>query len=166
MWLLPSIYRFIIKVIINSFFMITTHRTYLVWLRIAIGWLFLYAGLTKVFDSSWSAAGYLNSAKSFHGLYAWFATDANIGWVNFVNEWGLTIIGVLLILGIWVRWASWGGVVLMVLYYFPVLDFPKAGEHSFLIDEHIIYILVLLVVASMDPALNKGKEWFKKLMKM
>lgn len=132
-----------------------SQKVVLTLLRVATGWLFLYAGITKVLDSTWSAGGYLTSAQTFSGLYSWLASPANIGWVNFLNEWGLTLIGIALILGIFVRWASYAGVLLMLLYWLPVLSFPYVGDHSYIVDEHVIYILVLLVLAYF----RAGKYW-------
>ena len=51
----------------------------------------------------------------------------------------------------------------MLMYYFPILDFPKAGANSFIVDDHIIFILVLLYFSAaktgeywgVGPALNK-----------
>lgn len=122
-------------------------RSTILTLRIAIGWLFLYAGLAKLLNPQWTAAGYLKGAKTLPGLYAWLAASQNIGWVNFLNEWGLTLIGLALILGVLTRYASWAGIAMMALYYLPVLHFPYVGDTSYLVDEHIIYILVLLVLS-------------------
>src|SRR3989338_572435 len=91
-------------------------------LRVALGVLFFYAGITKVLNPNWSAAGYLNSAKTFPGLYHWFASAGNIGWINFMNEWGLTLVGVALITGLLVRWASLGGVLLMGFFFFSLFQ--------------------------------------------
>jgi len=123
--------------------------------RVALGILFFYAGITKVLNPDWSAAGYLNSAKTFPGLFQWFASAGNLGWINFVNEWGLTLVGAALIVGLLVRWASLGGILLMILYYLPVLEFPYIAPHSFLVDEHIIYITTFLVLF----ASNAGTFW-------
>ena len=113
-------------------------------LRIALGWVFFYAGLSKIMNSSWTAAGFLNGAKTFPGLYHWFALPANIGWVNVLNEYGLALVGLGLILGLKVRWVSLAGILLMVLYYFPQLSFPYAGSTSaYIIDEHVVYGLIL-----------------------
>lgn len=112
-------------------------------LRVALGWIFLYAGVSKLLNPEWSAQAFLKGAKTFSGLYGWFALDQNIGWVNFLNEWGLTLVGVALILGVFMRLASWGGIALMLLYYFPQLKFPYIGANSFIIDQHIIFIFVL-----------------------
>jgi len=124
-------------------------------LRISSGWLFFYAGITKVVNPNWSASGYLGSAKTLPGLFSWFAQPQNIGWVNFVSQWGLTIVGAALVAGLLVRWASLGGVALMILFYIPILQFPVVGEHSYIVDEHIIYIFVFAVLA----LFNAGRYW-------
>ncbi len=138
-------------------------------LRFGLGWVFLYAGLTKVLNPSWTAAGYLKAAKTFPELYQWFASTANIDWVNFLNKWGLTLVGAALILGIAVRIASWAGTSIMLLYYLPALTFPKIGANSYLVDEHIVYALVFLLFSAMGSGATWGlygwlKNWnlFKK----
>ncbi|RJR12485.1 DoxX family protein [Candidatus Parcubacteria bacterium] len=107
-----------------------------------------YAGIVKVLNPNWSAAGFLNSAKTFPEFYAWFAQPSILPITNLLNEWGLTIIGVMLILGIGVRLASVLGVALMLLYYFPALQFPYAGDHAYIVDDHIVYALLLLYLAA------------------
>ncbi len=127
-----------------------------VWfLRVGLGWLFFYAGITKVINSAWSAAGYLGAAKTFPAFFSWLTTPANIPWVNFANEWGLTLIGLGLITGLLVRPAAIAGIALMFLYYLPILDFPYPNPHSYLVDEHIIYILVLALLFNTDA----GRFW-------
>ena len=113
-------------------------------LRISLGWLMFYAGITKVLDPSWSAAGYLAGAKTFAGFYNWLLQPNILPAVNLLNEWGLTLLGVSLILGLFVRLSSVLGMTLMFLYYLPILQFPYPNPHSYIVDEHIIYILVLL----------------------
>jgi thiosulfate dehydrogenase [quinone] large subunit len=113
-------------------------------LRVSLGWVMLYAGVTKIMNPEWTSIGYLENAQTFTNFFQWFATPENIGWVNFVNEWGLTLLGVSLILGIGVRLSSFLGVLLMMLYYFPILNFPHPDIHSYIIDDHVIYALILL----------------------
>lgn len=132
-------------------------------LRLATGWLMFYAGVTKLLNPAWSAAGYLQNAKTFTGFYQWLTQPNILPIINFVNEWGLTLLGVSLILGVFVRLSSTLGAVLMVLYYFPVLEFPRVA-HGFLVDEHIIYALVLLVLAALRAGRVYGLEnWCAKL---
>lgn len=135
--------------------MTSFHKISLFFLRISLGCMFFYAGITKVLNPAWSAEGYLKSAKTFAGFYQFLAQSSIIPFINFINEWGLTLIGVALILGIAVRLSSILGAVLMLLYYFPILDFPYPNPHAYIVDEHIIYICAFLVLA----ALRAGRVW-------
>ena len=42
----------------------------------------------------------------------------------------------------------------MLLYYFPAVEFPFVG-HGFIVDEHIVYALILLFFA----AIRAGRIW-------
>lgn len=124
-------------------------------LRISLGWMFFWAGITKVFDPAWSAAGYLQGAKTFTGFYQWLTMPDLLPLTNLVNEWGLTLLGLSLMLGVFVRLSSVLGAVLMLLYYFPILQFPYPNPYSFVVDEHIIYAFSLLVLGG----LRAGRIW-------
>lgn len=124
-------------------------------LRITLGWMFFYAGITKVLDPTWSAAGYLKGAKTFPLFYNWLLQPNILPVINFINEWGLVLLGVSLIIGLGIRLSSILGSVLMILYYLPLLQFPYPNAHSFFVDEHIIYIAALLVLAS----IKAGQVW-------
>lgn len=134
-----------------------------------MGWLMFYAGITKVLNPEWSAVGYLQNAKTFSGFYQWLSSPGILPAINFLNEWGLTLLGISLILGILVRLSSVFGAVLMLLYYFPVLTFPYIQPHSFIIDDHIIYALVLILftyaragrIWGLDNFLSKKRGWGK-----
>jgi thiosulfate dehydrogenase [quinone] large subunit len=130
-------------------------KLFLFLLRVSMGWLFLYAGITKVFDPAWSAAGYLKGAQTFGGFYQWLASPQILPFTNFLNEWGLTLIGAALILGVFIRVGAVLGAAMMLLYYLPVLNFPLVGEHSYLVDEHIVYVFALLLLSS----LKAGRVW-------
>lgn len=132
-------------------------------LRVSMGWLMFYAGITKILNPEWSAAGYLGGAKTFTAFYQWLTNPAILPLINFVNEWGLTLLGVSLILGIGVRLSSILGAILMLLYYFPVLEFPYV-EHGFLVDDHVIYALILLMFAAIKAGRFYGLEnWCSNL---
>lgn len=123
--------------------------------RISLGWLMLYAGISKLSDPHWSAAGYLKGAKTFPAFFHWLTAPSLLPVINFVNEWGLTLLGAALILGVFLRWGTWLGALLMVLYYLPVLTFPHIGTTSYIVDDHIVYALVLLYLGASDA----GKVW-------
>ena len=130
-------------------------RVSLFLLRVSLGWLFLYAGLSKLATPGWSAAGFLQGAKTFIGFYAWFLQPSVLPAINFINEWGLTLLGVSLILGIFVRLSSALGIILMLLYYFPRLQGVHPDPNSFIVDQHIVFIFVLLVLM----AWRAGRVW-------
>lgn len=124
-------------------------------MRVSLGCIFFYAGLTKILNPAWSAAGLLNTAKTLPGLYHWFASPGVIGVVNVVNEWSLLLLGVSLLLGLFVGLSSRLGIVLVALYYLAQFDFPYVGKNYFIIDEHVIFVigLILLIQAS------AGRVW-------
>lgn len=108
-------------------------------LRLIMGFLFFFAGWSKITTDGWSAAGFLEQAS---GPFAgWFQSLAGHGFVDALNMWGLTLIGAALILGLLVRTASVCGIVLMTLYYFA--DFVGNTANG-LIDQHLVYIAVFL----------------------
>ena len=98
-------------------------------LRAAIGWHFLYEGLTKLFNPAWSAAGYLESATGpLAGLYQALAgNETLLMLVNVLNTWGLVLIGLGLFLGLFTRLSQLAGIALLLLYYLshpPVFSEP------------------------------------------
>ena len=108
-------------------------------LRVAIGWHFLYEGLIKLFADEWSAASFLNNTYGFlSGHYHWLAASPlRMGAVDFLNVWGLILIGLALFLGLCTRWASVAGALLLTLYYFA---YPPFGI-SLLGDNGTVYII-------------------------
>jgi len=127
----------------------------LVLLRVSLGWMMFYAGITKVLDPAWSAASYLQNAKTFPELFNFFLQPSVLPIINLVNEWGLTLLGVSLILGAFVRLSSILGALLMILYYLPILAFPYPNPHAYIVDEHVIYFFVLVFFA----AIRAGRVW-------
>lgn len=126
-------------------------------LRVALGWLMFYAGITKLIDPTWSAAEYLTHAQTFAGFYNWLAQPGILGAVNFLNEWGLTLLGVSLIVGVGVRVSASLGAILMLLYYFPAVNFPFVAN-GFLVDEHIVYATALVLLAAVRAGRYYGLE--------
>lgn len=130
-------------------------------LRVALGWILLYSGFTKLSSDSWSAAGFLKSAGTFPGFYEWLASPSLLPITNFLNEWGQLLLGIALILGVVMTLSSLLAALMMVLYYFVGLNFPMVGEHSYLVDEHIIYALGFLMLAALHAGnyYGLGKWW-------
>jgi len=107
-------------------------------LRLALGVMFLYAGISKLGD--WTAVGYLEAATG--PLAEWFQSMAGSVLVDQLNIWGQILIGVALIIGACVRPASFFGIVMMLLYYFA--QFEQNTAHG-LIDAHIINVVVFIL---------------------
>lgn len=115
-------------------------------LRIVLGWFFFYAGITKIMNPAWTAAGYIKGAQTFSFLYQALLHPTVLTIINHLVAWGLTLIGISLIIGCLVRISAWSGIALMFLFYFPILQFPYPDAHSFIVDQHIIYSFALLVL--------------------
>jgi thiosulfate dehydrogenase [quinone] large subunit len=127
----------------------------LVILRILIGWHFLYEGLAKIMKSGWSAAGFLTQSKGlFSPLFQWMAANSQVlSVVDFLNIWGLTLIGLGLMLGALTRYAAWAGMGLILLYYlcnppFPGLYYaiPSEGNYLF-VNKNLVEMAALWVIA-------------------
>ena len=116
-------------------------------IRAAVGWHFLFEGCSKLFAAEWSAASYLNNTFGFlSGFYHWLAaTPVRIGIVDFLNVWGLLLIGLALFLGLFVRWASLAGALLLALYYFA---YPPFGVSLFGGDGTVYIINQLFIEAA------------------
>ena len=101
-------------------------RSSLILLRLSIGWHFLYEGLVKIFNPTWTAKGYLlDAAGPFKGFFEWIANNSAILAVSdFLNAWGLSLIGLSLIIGWLSRYAALAGMVLLGVYYLSHPDWP------------------------------------------
>lgn len=126
----------------------------LVILRIAIGWHFFYEGGVKILNPHWTAKSYLLDSggflKGFFELIAGNQTLLSIS--DSANAWGLALIGLSLIIGIFTRYSSIAGIVLLLLYYlshpaFPGIEylFPSDGSY-FIINKTLVELFALLVV--------------------
>ena len=103
-------------------------------LRVFVGWHFLYEGIAKLTAPSWSAAGYLKQARGpFADLFRWLASQPNLlANADLITMWGLTLVGVCLILGLFTRLASLAGIGFILLFY--LCNPPFVG--LLLLDSH------------------------------
>lgn len=120
-------------------------------LRLLLGWYMFFAGIEKVINPEWTAAGFLSTAKTFPEFYAWFALPGNAWWIDPLNAWGITLVGVALLIGVGKYIAPWTGAFLMVMYYFPHYVFPSV-PHGFIVESHIIYAVAFILVSFMPEA--------------
>ncbi len=112
--------------------------------RLAMAWTFLYAGLRQVFFSDFSVVPFLTQTKTFHDVFAVFATAQWAPIISFLVKWGHLLIGLSLLTGLLVRVSGVFGMLLLGMYYFAHMDFPYIeSKVNFLLDYHIVYIGVM-----------------------
>jgi thiosulfate dehydrogenase [quinone] large subunit len=144
-------------------------RYVLAGLRLALGWVFLWAFIDKLFglgfatpaknawiDGGSPTKGFLGNAVSgpFEGFYHSFAGAAWADWLFMI---GLAGIGIALIAGVGMRIAATAGAVLLVAMWTAVLP----PENNPFMDDHLIYagVLVLLALTAAGDTLGVGKYW-------
>ena len=149
-------------------------------LRIALGFVFLWAFFDKLFGLHYSTPsanawvsggsptkGFLSSVDvgPFQSLFQSFA---GAGWANWLFMAGLLGIGVAMVLGIAMRAAAAAGALLLIFMWFaayPLAQFSSAGEATRstnpLVDDHIINAVALVVVAlcGAGATWGLGKQW-------
>ncbi|MGB3906213.1 MAG: hypothetical protein WBB22_14990 [Anaerolineae bacterium] len=144
-------------------------------LRIAMGWLFLWAFLDKLLglgfatkpEVAWLAGGsptvgFLANATSgpLAGLYQSMAGNPVVDWLFML---ALLALGVALVLGIGIQIAGYAGTLLVLLMWSSRL--PPASNP--VIDEHIIYAIILVGLATVRAGqwVGLGGFWSKVVAK-
>ena len=137
-------------------------------IRLALGWVFLWAFLDKAFglgfatpsERSWvngssPTNGFLSSAKGpFSGFYH---NIAGTGIANVLFMAALLGVGLALMLGIGMRIAAGTGALLTVMMWSAVLP-PTANPFM---DDHLVYAAILIVLALLGAGntLGLGRMW-------
>ena len=123
-------------------------------LRVLVGWHFLYEGIAKLSSSTWSAAGYLRQARGpFAELFKWLAAQPDLlANADLITMWGLTAVGLLLILGLFTRLASLGAIGFIVLFYLcnpPFVGYfysiPTEGSYL-IVNKNLVELGALVVI--------------------
>jgi thiosulfate dehydrogenase [quinone] large subunit len=130
-------------------------RGALVALRIIIGWHILYEGIFKLIHPEWSALGFLANAQwIFSGIADWIISSQGVlNVVDTLNTWGLILIGLGLVLGLFTRIASLAGFALLMLYYLfnpPFIGMELAGSvegNYLMVNKTLIEAVALLYMA-------------------
>ena len=141
----------------------------LVALRFAIGWHILYEGIHKLIHPEWSALAFLDNAQwIFSGVADWIISSPNLlNVVNAMNTWGLILIGLGLVLGLFTRLASLAGFALLMLYYLfnpPFIGMEMAGSvegNYLLINKTLIEAICLLYITFTPLARNFGLDMLR-----
>lgn len=80
--------------------------------------------------------------------------------INQQTIWGLTILGVLLLIGLGTRFAAIGGAVMLTMFYLAMPPWPgvpeaPGPEHSFIVNKNFIEVMALLAIAALPTG-----QWF------
>ncbi len=138
-------------------------------LRIAMGWIFLWAffdkllglGFATAAENAWIAGGSPTAGFLSFGtgtlFGSFFQSLAGLAIVDWLFMLGLLFVGIALILGIGVKLAGYVGAFMMFLMWLAVL--PLANNP--IIDDHIIYLLIMLgfTIINTDDWFGFGKRW-------
>ena len=140
----------------------------LVTLRFLIGWHFLYEGISKLLNPYWSSAAYLLDSKwIFSGVAKTIVSNPNLLTISdYVNMWGLTLVGISLMFGIFSRYGSLLGMGFILLYYLfapPLvgLEYGKPNEGSYIIvNKNLIEACALWILYSCPTSQHVGLDRF------
>lgn len=124
-------------------------------LRFVMSFIFLWAFVDKLLglgfattkENAWihggsPTSGFLNFAT--HGPFAsLFKSLAGMPFTDWFFMLGLLFVGLTLLLNRFMLWGAMAGVVMMVLMWLSALP----PENNPLIDEHVVYALVLTILA-------------------
>ncbi len=143
---------------------------FLLFLRLAIGWQFLYEGLAKLLTPGWTAAPYLETSRGFAaGFFHWLASSPEMARaVSLLTIWALILIGLALILGVLTRPASAGGITLLALFYLaqpPLIrtDYriPLEGHYLF-VNKNLVELLALIIFLFLPAGVLWGLDRLRR----
>jgi thiosulfate dehydrogenase (quinone) large subunit len=162
--------------------MTTQAAKFLAVVRIATGFVFLWAFFDKTFGLGYatpSARAWIHGGSPTKGFLSnvavgpfesTFHSWAGAAWADWLFMAGLLGIGLALVLGVALRAAAASGIVMMLFMWaaeWPLAKLTSAGEPSMstnpIVDYHILYALVLIAVAltSAGNTWGLGKLWAK-----
>ena len=128
---------------------------FLALLRMVIGWHFLYEGVIKIVNPDWSARVFLEGSRWIFGdIFRWMASgETSMKIIDIANEYGLALIGLALIIGLFTRVAASAGAALLLMYYlayppFAGLDFGALSEgNNLIVNKNLIEFFALILLA-------------------
>lgn len=119
-------------------------------LRILIGGHLFFQGMIKLVSPTWTSQLYLENS---YGIFAWISGQTGlVKFIDFLNIWGLILIGAALVIGMYERIAAICGIVLLGLYYFAyppfnLMQYNITGEgQSFIVNATLLEIIALIVL--------------------
>ncbi len=143
----------------------------LTFLRIVVGWHLMYEGISKLITPGWSSKIFLMESKwIFADIFHKMAASPEVmKVVDFMNIWGLILIGLSLFIGLFVRWSSVFGAILMLFYFMafppiPGYTFGTVAEGNYLwVNKTFIELFILLVFTVLPANMFYGADrWIKQ----
>lgn len=122
-----------------------TLRIIIFLLRVVLGLDFFYLGWGTLFNRS---LGQALKAQSFGNLYAWVGASTQTTWLQTFSAWAFLAIGGCLVIGLLARPASAAAIVLILANYFPNMSLPALAPQTFINDDVILVICLLIIVFS------------------
>jgi thiosulfate dehydrogenase [quinone] large subunit len=151
-----------------------TQQTALVLLRTLIGWHFLYEGLVKLVWPAWTRAGvplgrfssaaYLRSSTGpLADLFRAFADASWLPWIDLLMTWGLVLVGLGLMLGLFTQLACAGALALLTLFYLSWLPTrgvyePGAEGNYLLVNKNLVEAAAVFVVLAFRTSRIAGLD--------
>lgn len=144
-------------------------------LRIGLGYIFLWAFIDKLFglgfatckglkvgcsqawlDGGSPTKGFLGHATSGPMASFYHHLSGHV-WVDWLFMLGLAFVGIGLFLGTWIRAAAVAGIAMLLLMWSALL-WPTNSPG---VDEHIIYIIGMLVLLSVPATSWSLNSWWR-----
>jgi thiosulfate dehydrogenase [quinone] large subunit len=122
-------------------------RGLVLFFRVAVGWIFLHAGLDQVLAPHFSVVPFLAHTKTFHDVFAVFTRPGVAPFVSLLVSWGQVLLGVSLILGALVPLSAPFGILLMLIFWLAHMDWPfDDGPFYVLVGPHLLFAGILLLL--------------------
>jgi thiosulfate dehydrogenase [quinone] large subunit len=122
-------------------------KLFLILLRVAVGWFFLYQGITAILDPQWSVLPFISHAHTFPDFYTSVSDPVTASYMSYLIKGLYVLIGALIVSGLFVRIGALLGALIMLFFYFPLLQFPYvtyAGSVYYIVDYHLVMVILLL----------------------
>jgi len=142
-------------------------------LRVLIGWHLLYEGLVKFMKPDWSSYGFLNSSEwIFSDFFKMIASNETLlKFTDLINVWGLILIGLFLIIGLFKKTVAYTGAALLFLYYIAMpplvgieYDIPTEGSYM-IVNKTLIEAFALVVIGIFSNTNTSGLTTFLERFK-
>lgn len=128
----------------------------LVAMRVALGWVFFDAGVSRLSDPAGSAATIFLSVPTGNPLAGvWTTVGHSLSWLlGPIVVWGLTAVGAALIFGAAVRLSAAIGTAIMALLWATNLPL----ENGLYVDQHVVYAVVLFALCAFGAGRIAGLD--------